>query len=249
MKKKKAFTLIELLVVISIISVLLSILMPSLKKVKLQAKRVLCLKNLQNLGIAWTMYADENGGKLCQPKSTWIPSGVDSEYGWIDHCGPLDKREDQIQAVEDGTLWPYLENFDCYRCPTSKKEEVVAYSIFMAMNGPWYLSMEGIETNLNRIQRPGERAVFIDEGKLSPDCFSLSSDSPSWWDMPPVRHDLGVTLSFADTHGEFWKWQDQRTIDLGMYYDAGQYDMLEPDQPDNVDLIRLQKAVWGFVRY
>ena len=245
--KKKAFTLIELLVVISVIALLLSILMPSLKKVKLHAKRIICLSNLRNLATAWVMYADENNGKICQPKSTWVVD--DSEWGWIDHCGPMDDREYQIQAVHDGMLWPYCQNLQIYRCPTSKPEEVIAYSIFMAMNGPWYLDMEGVETNLNRIIRPGTRAVFIDEGKLSADCFSLRSDAPDWWDMPPVRHDKGVTLSFGDTHIEFWKWKDERTIEIGEAYDAGLWDQLEPHQPDNEDLMKLQKAVWGFIRY
>jgi prepilin-type N-terminal cleavage/methylation domain-containing protein/prepilin-type processing-associated H-X9-DG protein len=62
--KKKGFTLIELLVVIAIIALLMGILMPALSMVKEHAKRVRCSANLRQMGIAITMYADEQKGKL-----------------------------------------------------------------------------------------------------------------------------------------------------------------------------------------
>jgi len=60
MKNKKGFTLIELLVVISIIALLLSILMPSLQKVKEQAQKVVCGSNMRQMGIALALYAASN---------------------------------------------------------------------------------------------------------------------------------------------------------------------------------------------
>jgi len=60
MKTKKAFTLIELLVVISIIALLLSILMPSLQKVKSLARRIVCASNLRQNGLAFALYANDN---------------------------------------------------------------------------------------------------------------------------------------------------------------------------------------------
>lgn len=60
--KLKAFTLIELLVVISIIALLLSILMPSLNKVRQKAQTVICMTNSRAIGTAIFVYVPENGG-------------------------------------------------------------------------------------------------------------------------------------------------------------------------------------------
>jgi prepilin-type N-terminal cleavage/methylation domain-containing protein len=57
---RKAFTLIELLVVISIIALLVSILLPALNEARSTAKRLLCLSNLHNQGIAFAQYVQDN---------------------------------------------------------------------------------------------------------------------------------------------------------------------------------------------
>ncbi len=56
----RAFTLIELLVVIAIISLLLSILLPSLSHARVQAKRAVTLAHLRGIGIAMTAYQNDN---------------------------------------------------------------------------------------------------------------------------------------------------------------------------------------------
>jgi prepilin-type N-terminal cleavage/methylation domain-containing protein len=62
MHKKRAFTLIELLVVIAIIALLMSILMPALSKVRMQAMSVVCRSRMKQWGVVFSMYTGENDG-------------------------------------------------------------------------------------------------------------------------------------------------------------------------------------------
>ncbi|MDY7010465.1 MAG: type II secretion system protein [Planctomycetota bacterium] len=73
---RKGFTLIELLVVIAIISLLTSILMPSLGQAKELAKRVVCMSHLKQYGLAIEMYRDDYNGDWPDGPRYASPQGV-----------------------------------------------------------------------------------------------------------------------------------------------------------------------------
>lgn len=60
-RPSNGFTLIELLVVVAIISLLVSILLPSLTKAKVLAKAAVCASNQRSMFLVQQMYAQDNG--------------------------------------------------------------------------------------------------------------------------------------------------------------------------------------------
>lgn len=251
------FTLIELLVVIAIIATLLSILMPALKRVKEAGKRTLCIFNAKSLAVGWTLYVEEHDGRF--PKSHTADDGwirVVTGYPTNPEMAPA---ELQLEALEKGLLYPYLNTTDIYRCPVAKKDELRTYSMTHALNGvPATEAHSGTTKILKRfdeIKNTGNRILFLDDFVRDWDaCWMIYNNQAKWWNTTPIRHGSGGNVfSFADTHSEFWSWSDQRTIDLAeqCYQDdtPNALDYPESVQAGNPDLIRMQIAVWGKLGY
>lgn len=247
-RRKTAFTLIELLVVIAIIAILMAILMPALQRAREQGKRAVCLNNLRQLTMAWILYADDYDDKI-------VHANTGRDDAWVRWQGRDASEQERIQGLRSGLLYRYCPDVKLYKCPTGIREEVVTYAIVDAMNG--YDGIPGTEDLMiyRRIQikRPNERVVFLDEGRLSPNSWTIWYDQERWWDQITARHGDGTNFGFAGGSAEYWKWNDPRTIEIAeMDYDdwqnTGRHGSLS-NSPGNPDLHRVQKGVWGELGY
>jgi prepilin-type N-terminal cleavage/methylation domain-containing protein/prepilin-type processing-associated H-X9-DG protein len=69
-RPQAAFTLIEVLLVIAIIGILVALLLPSLSKAQMRGKRVQCVNNLKQIGLAFQTYAHDHNDKYPMQVST-----------------------------------------------------------------------------------------------------------------------------------------------------------------------------------
>lgn len=106
MFRKKGFTLIELLVVIAIIALLLSIIMPSLRKAKQMAQTVVCASNLKQWGLGLGAYFSENNDRFF--KDYYDTTGSPT-------------LEQRAQRRWHNALWPYVQTEEIFLCPTTKR--------------------------------------------------------------------------------------------------------------------------------
>ena len=105
MGKRRGFTLVELLVVIAIIALLMSILMPTLAKVKNLAKAAVCMSNLGQLGNSAQMYCNDNDGYF-------NTGNADTVAGRREHI------------THWASAWePYYLEGDLRSCPTTPKSK------------------------------------------------------------------------------------------------------------------------------
>jgi len=224
-RSNKGFTLIELLVVIAIIAILAALLLPSLAAAKARAQKTNCLNNLNQLQLAWIMYADDNGDVM--PPNLKSDPASDTA-NWIDGLMTVLPDATNNMDLSDALLFPYLKTTKIYKCPADTKPNPVtlvvtvrSYSMNTYMNGFDVMLMHGddtpagfyaVQTKVALISSPqtSRRIVFLDESEMTIDdgnfgvCPSALNTEyapvNNWLNYPTARHGNAAGFSYADGH-------------------------------------------------
>jgi prepilin-type processing-associated H-X9-DG protein len=105
--------LVELLVVVGIVGVLASLLLPALARSKENSRRVNCLSNLRQMGIAAQLYTEDHDGSYPIAYQESVRDGVKYSVAW-DFATTL-TREARVEA---GLLWRGVGVSKIQQCPS-----------------------------------------------------------------------------------------------------------------------------------
>jgi len=211
------FTLIELLVVVAILAILMTLLLPALKSCRSTAQKILCTKNLQEVGSAMWMYIDDHNGYALY-----------SDYRWNFHYGPVQEK------FMERTLCSYLKypSFvsaaDLDNLPPAPSSRCPSGGLDGTMNPRRSSGNPNFSYQINRylwgradnasacrpvdVKTPSTRIYFADINTNSFDGYSVISP----------RHNSSANISFLDNHVENWtlpRILNVLKIKPGLWYD------------------------------
>ncbi len=187
------FTLIELLVTIAIITILASMLLPALGKAREKGRRIKCVSNCKQIGLATIAYGDDNGAYL-----------------------PV--TEDERFVLWHAKLKTYIPGEAILQCPSfPAHERDVQWNTDYGWNtygknedgmGAWMSwSPKGGYVKLNKIKSPSQFIMFGDGRNRGP---GTSVDQKTGFIgvvtesyAVPVLHEMGCNIGLSDGHVEY----------------------------------------------
>ena len=201
---KRGFTLMELLVVISILALLMAILMPALNRVRALGKRVVCLSNVRQIGVANIAYIADND---------YYPPAL-ANRGWYN---PGSGATQDIVVPWMNLMEKYLPGRAGWKSPAGGSRKFLICPEAKLFIGTWYANCSyGYNTKSFALGRGAsfERVwgspylAVVKPGKVkSPQMKIVFGDGSYGNYIPPTTHptyyidyiDTSSTLSYMST--------------------------------------------------
>jgi prepilin-type N-terminal cleavage/methylation domain-containing protein/prepilin-type processing-associated H-X9-DG protein len=189
-RRGEGFTLLELLVVVGIITLLAALIIPSVVKARVEARRTECLNNLRQIDIALRNWAIDNDDRFPWqvPFSPGQPAGGGSlgSPDWTDH----------FRVCSNELATPKI-----LRCPSDTNTFALTWA---ELDGERHVSyFVGLEARRDHAQSIvlGDRNVYGGGGGLDPSwSFYLGQSIDATWDSAMHRFRGNVAMADGSAH-------------------------------------------------
>jgi prepilin-type N-terminal cleavage/methylation domain-containing protein/prepilin-type processing-associated H-X9-DG protein len=191
-RSRRGFTLIELLVVIAIIAILAAILFPVFARAREKARQSSCQSNLKQIGLAFTMYAQDYDEKMPRGSGYIAPTALLSpgNYGeWF---------------LE---LAPYIKNTQIFNCPSASRTAFQTGGVDSTALGYGVAYSRNLfidRTAMADITEPANCIIMADgiNNYMRLYCKASEGGNYGWsWN----RHNDGCNYTFVDGHVKWMK--------------------------------------------
>jgi prepilin-type N-terminal cleavage/methylation domain-containing protein/prepilin-type processing-associated H-X9-DG protein len=194
-RARSAFTLIELLVVIFVLAILAAILLPATTShCGPRSTLVICINNLRQVNLSFTMYANDNGGNY--PMGVSVKDGGTRDFIYTTHIFP---------HYEKLAKYKYIPGQQYLICPADKTRKAATNSeAFTDLNISYFLNADCSSTN-NPLKSflAGDRNLMKNGHPVFPGTLIITTNVNLTWSQE--IHQNGGSLAFADGHVEFCK--------------------------------------------
>jgi len=209
-------------------------------------------------------------GGTCGPRD-WLP-WVGRIFDLLTYAnnGDLERQAALLKGPEDKTkiagtnttmygtnlLWKYCPNLKLYKCPTGNRGQMLTYALVDMMAGAaTWDNCPGPDINPDymvrtQIRQAAIHFVWVDEGYITPDSWTVPYNSANVTDPLPSRHGKGANWAYADGHVGYHKWVTKEVLD-GASFDWAEWTTYATtvNWECNKDLLWAQYHAWGELSY
>jgi prepilin-type processing-associated H-X9-DG protein len=161
---RQGFTLVGLLIIIAVLAILAAMLLPALASAKRKAKRINCVNNLKQDGLAFRLWEGDNGDKYPMAVST-------NKNGTMEYAADV-FRHFQVMSNE-------LSTPKILVCPADNRTAAASFARLKNQNVSYFVSLDATEVRPPMLLT-GDRNVT---NGLSPvrSVLELRPEIPAGW--------------------------------------------------------------------